>query len=293
MTNFSGSITALITPFRNGAIDEKTYQDLVIRQIDAGTHGLVPGGTTGESATITHEEHKRLIELCVEAAAGRVPVIAGAGSNATAESIELARFAQEAGADALLTTTGYYNKPSQAGLIAHFTEIHNATNLPIILYNVPGRTAVNYTVETIASLSRLERIVGLKDATADLARVPLQRLASGEDFVQLSGEDMTAVGFNAMGGRGCIGVTANVAPDLCAKMQETSLNGDLEAAIALQDRLAPLHDVIFADTSPGPVKYAMSLMGLCSDELRLPLVGPSNAVKQKVRQVLEGLALID
>ena len=292
MTKFSGSITALITPFRNGEVDEDAFQSLVNRQIEAGTTGLVPGGTTGESATITHPEHKRLIELCVEAAAGRVPVIAGAGSNATAESIELARFAEEAGADALLTVTGYYNKPSQRGLIAHFTEVHDATGLPIILYNVPGRTAVNYAVETIGALSKLDRIVGVKDATGDLARVALQRLASGPDFIQLSGEDMTAVGFNAMGGHGCIGVTANVAPDLCAEMQKASLAGDFDKAVALQDRLAPLHDVIFADTSPGPVKYAMSLMGLCSDELRLPLVTPPDTVKKRVREVLTGLALI-
>ena len=292
MTKFSGSITALVTPFRGGEIDEDAFQKLVNRQIEAGTSALVPAGTTGESATITHDEHKRLIKLCVEAAGGRAPVIAGAGSNATAESIELARFAEEAGADALLTVTGYYNKPSQAGLIAHFTEVHDATGLPIILYNVPGRTAVNYSVETIGALSKLDRIVGVKDATGDLARVALQRLASGPDFIQLSGEDMTAVGFNAMGGHGCIGVTANVAPDLCAEMQKASLAGDFEKAVALQDRLAPLHDVIFADTSPGPVKYAMSLMGLISDELRLPLVSPPDAVKKRVREVLTGLALI-
>ncbi len=292
MTQISGSITALATPFRRGEIDEETYRALVERQIGAGTHALVPAGTTGESATISHAEHKRLIELCVETAAGRAPVIAGAGSNATAESIELALFAQEAGADALLTVTGYYNKPSQAGLIAHFTALHDATNLPIVLYNVPGRTVASLSVDTIAALSRLERIVGVKDATGDLARVALQRLASGEDFIQLSGEDMTAVGFNAMGGRGCIGVTANVAPDLCAKMQEACLVGDYPSAVALQDRLAPLHDVLFADTSPGPVKYAMSLMGLCADELRLPLAGPPEPVKQRVREVLEGLGLI-
>ncbi|MEL7492069.1 MAG: 4-hydroxy-tetrahydrodipicolinate synthase [Pseudomonadota bacterium] len=292
MTKFSGSITALVTPFRDGAIDADTYQALINRQIEAGTSGLVPGGTTGESATLSHAEHKRLIELCVEAAAGRAPVIAGAGSNATAESIELAKFAEDAGADALLTVTGYYNKPSQAGLIAHFTALHNATRLPIILYNVPGRTVANLSVETIAVLSKLERIVGLKDATGDLARVALQRLAAGAEFIQLSGEDMTAVGFNAMGGAGCIGVTANVAPDLCAQMQAASLGGDLAGAVALQDKLAPLHDAIFADTSPGPVKYAMSLMGLCTDEVRLPLVPPPDAVKARVRKVLEDLALV-
>ncbi len=292
MTKFSGSITALVTPFRGGAVDADTYQTLINRQIEAGTSGLVPGGTTGESATLSHAEHKRLIELCVEAAAGRAPVIAGAGSNATAESIELAKFAEDAGADALLTVTGYYNKPSQAGLIAHFTALHDATRLPIILYNVPGRTVANLSVETIAALSKLERIVGLKDATGDLARVALQRLAAGAEFIQLSGEDMTAVGFNAMGGAGCIGVTANVAPDLCAQMQDASLSGDLARAVALQDKLAPLHDAIFADTSPGPVKYAMSLMGLCTDEVRLPLVPPPDAVKARVLKVLEDLALV-
>ncbi|MBI1366226.1 MAG: 4-hydroxy-tetrahydrodipicolinate synthase [Alphaproteobacteria bacterium] len=292
MHNIRGYITALITPFKNGAVDEKTYQMLVDRQIRAGIHGVVPVGTTGESATLTHEEHRRVVALCVEAAAGRVPVIAGAGSNSTAEAIELARFAEEAGADAILAVTGYYNKPSQAGLIAHFKALHDATGLPIILYNVPGRVVANLSVETIAALSKLPRVIGVKDATGDLARVALQRLASGPDFIQLSGEDMTAVGFNAMGGRGCIGVTANAAPELCAKLQESTLHHDAAGALALQDRLAPLHDVIFRDTSPGPIKYAMSLMGLCSAELRLPLVEPPDAVKQRVREVLEGLGLI-
>lgn len=293
MKKIQGCITALVTPMRDGAVDEDAFQRLVERQIAAGVHGVVPVGTTGESATLSHAEHRRVISLCVEVVAGRVPVIAGAGSNATAEALALARFAEEAGADALLTVTGYYNKPSQAGLIAHFTALHDATALPIILYNVPGRTVANLSVETIATLSRLPRIVGVKDATGDLARVALQRLASGEDFILLSGEDMTAVGFNAMGGRGCIGVTANVAPELCAQMQNACLEGDYATALALQDRLAPLHDALFRDTSPGPVKYAMSLLGLCSDELRLPLVSPPEPVKQKVREALAGLGLID
>lgn len=292
MNTLQGSITALVTPFRDNALDAEAFQRLVERQIEAGTNGLVPAGTTGESATLTHPEHRKVIELCVEAAAGRVPVIAGAGSNATAEAIELARFAEAAGADAILTVTGYYNKPTQAGLIAHFTALHDAVGLPIVLYNVPGRTSSNLAVETIAALSKLPRIVGVKDATGDLARVALQRVASGPDFIQLSGEDMTAVGFNAMGGRGCIGVTANVAPDLCAQMQGASLVGDLAAAVAIQDRLAPLHDVLFKETSPAPVKYAMSLLGLCAPELRLPMVEPSAPVKQKVREVLEGLGLL-
>lgn len=292
MTRIQGCITALVTPFRNGAVDEKCFQGLVERQIAAGVHGVVPVGTTGESATLSHAEHKRVIELCVEAAAGRVPVIAGAGSNSTAEAVEIARFAEEAGADALLTVTGYYNKPSQAGLIAHFTALHEATRLPIVVYNVPGRTVANLSVETLGALSKLPRIAGVKDATGDLARVALQRLACGPDFIQLSGEDMTAVGFNAMGGRGCIGVTSNIAPDLCAKMQTACLNGDYAAALALQDRLAPLHDAIFRDTSPGPVKYAMSLLGLMSADLRLPLVAPPEPVKQRLREVLESLGLL-
>lgn len=287
-----GSLTALVTPFRDGAVDEKTFQALVDRQIKAGAAGVCPAGTTGESATLTHEEHRRLIVLTVEAAAGRAPVIAGAGSNSTAEAIELARFAQSAGADAILSVTGYYNKPTQAGLVAHFTALHEATELPIILYNVPGRTVANLSVETVGALSRLPRIIGIKDATGDLARVALQRLASGPDFIQLSGEDMTAVGFNAMGGVGCIGVTANVAPELVAKMQAASLAGDLAAARALQDRLAPLHDAIFLETSPGPVKCAMAMLGLMREEVRLPLVGPSEATRARVRSALVALGLL-
>ncbi len=293
MKTLNGSMTALVTPFLNGEVAEDVFQRLVDRQIRAGTDAIVPAGTTGESATLTHEEHRRVIALAVEASSGRVPVIAGAGSNATAEAIELARFAEQAGADALLSVTGYYNKPTQAGLIAHFTALHEATRLPIILYNVPGRTVANLSVETVSVLSRLPRIVGVKDATGDLARVALQRLASGADFIQLSGEDMTAVGFNAMGGKGCISVTSNVAPDLCARMQAASLAGDLAEAVRLQDLLAPLHDVLFAETSPGPAKYAMSLMGLLRDEVRLPLVPPGDATKARIRAVLQRLGLID
>ncbi|MEO0880280.1 MAG: 4-hydroxy-tetrahydrodipicolinate synthase [Pseudomonadota bacterium] len=292
MVNLGGSITALVTPFRDGSVDEDTFQQLVNRQIEAGARGLVPAGTTGESATLSHDEHKRVIRLCVEAADGRAPVIAGAGSNATAESIELAAYAAEAGADALLTVTGYYNKPSQAGLRAHFEALHEATSLPIILYNVPGRTVANLSVETLGALARLDRVIGVKDATGDLARVALQRRACGSDFIQLSGEDMTAVGFNAMGGAGCIGVTANVAPALCAAMQAACADGAYDRAVEIQDRLAPLHDVLFADTSPGPVKYALSLMGLCAPDLRLPLAPPGEAVQRRIRAVLEDLALI-
>lgn len=291
-TEIQGSIPALATPFLRGEVDAGAFQKLVDRQVRAGSHCVSPAGTTGESATLSHAEHRRVVELCIEAVAGRVPVIAGAGSNSTAEAISLARFAEGAGADGVLAVTGYYNKPSQAGLIAHFTALHDATGLPIILYNVPGRTIANLSVETLGALAKLPRVVGIKDATGDLARVPMQRIACGENFIQLSGEDMTAVGFNAMGGRGCISVTANLAPELCARQQEATLAGDYATALPIQQKLAPLHEALFRDTSPGPLKYAMSLMGLCSDELRLPLVGPPEPLKKKVREVLEGLGLI-
>ena len=292
MTQFKGSITALVTPFKNGAIDERAFQDLVERQIAAGTDGLVPVGTTGESATLSDEEHERVITLCVEVAGGRVPVIGGAGSNETAYATSMAQRVQKIGVDAILAVTGYYNRPSQAGLVAHYTALHNATDVPIILYNIPARTVVGLSRETMGILSKLPRIVGVKDATGDLARVALQRRECAPGFIQLSGEDMTAVGFNAMGGVGCISVSSNVAPDLCAQMQEACLNDDYDTARALQDRLTPLHDSLFSDASPGPVKYAMSLMGLCSDELRLPMVEPNDASKAKVRAALEELGLI-
>lgn len=292
MTEISGSITALVTPFRNGAVDAERFQRLVERQIDAGARGLVPVGTTGESATLSHDEHGEVVQLCVKTAAGRVPVIAGAGSNSTREAIDLARDAEKAGADALLAVAGYYNKPNQAGLIAHFTALHNAVGLPIFIYNIPSRTVVDVSIETMAELAKLPRIAGVKDATGDLGRVARQRIACGANFIQLSGEDITAVGFNAMGGRGCISVTSNVVPDLCADMQEACLNGNYAKAQALQDRLAPLHVALFSDASPGPVKYAMSLLGLCADETRLPMTPPGDASKKRVRVALEGLGLL-
>ena len=292
MLKFEGSLTALVTPFRNGALDEKALATLVERQIAAGTSGVVVAGSTGESATLSGEEHERAVRLCAEAASGRIPVVAGVGSNDTARSIALAMAAERAGADALLATTGYYNKPSQAGLTAHFKALHEATRLPIVLYNVPGRTIANLSVETIAGLSKLPRIAALKDATGDLARVALQRLASGAGFTLLSGEDMTAVGFNAMGGLGCISVAANVPPEAYAQLQAATLKGDWPAALALQDRLTPLNEVLFRDVNPGPVKYALSLMGLCTEEVRLPLVPPPATVKEEVRLVLAGLGLI-
>lgn len=289
MHEILGSITALITPFRAGKIDDDAFQQLVNRQIEAGTHGLVPVGTTGESATVSDGEHERTIRLCVEAAAGRVPVIAGTGSNDTVYAISMAQRVAGFGADAILAVTGYYNRPSQPGLLAHFTALHDAVELPIVVYNIPARTVVGLTVETLATLATLPRIIGVKDATGDLARVALQRLACGEEFIQLSGEDMTAVGFNAMGGRGCISVASNVAPSLCAKMQSASLAGDYDGARAIQDKLAPLHDALFSDASPGPVKYALSLLGLCTPDVRLPMVEPSEEAKAKVRAALDGL----
>jgi len=293
MKQFKGSITALVTPFKDGLIDEDAFQNLVNRQIEAGTHGLVPVGTTGESATLDDDEHERVVRLCIEAAGARVPVIAGAGSNDTAYAISMAKRVQEFGADAILAVTGYYNRPNQAGLIAHYEALHEATDLPIIIYNIPARTAVNISDETLAHLSRLPRIAGVKDATGDLARVALQRRYCDEDFVQLSGEDMTAVGFNAMGGQGCISVASNVAPALCAEQQNATLAGDYEGALALQDKLAPLHDALFSDASPGPTKYALSLLGLCTEDVRLPMTPSGDSAKTKVRAALKELGLID
>lgn len=293
MKRIQGSITALVTPFRDGKIDEDAFVGLVERQIAEGTHGLVPVGTTGESATLTDGEHERIIELCVETAKGRVPIVAGAGANDTAYAISIAQRAQKLGADALLAVTGYYNRPSQSGIIAHYNALHEATELPIYVYNIPARTSVNIGVDSLATLSRLPRIAGVKDATGDLARAALQRTHCESGFVQLSGEDMTAVGYNAMGGRGCISVASNVAPALCAGMQTATLNGDFEAALKIQDQLVPLHDALFSDASPGPTKYALSLLGLCTEEVRLPLVPASDAAKAKVRTAMMGLGLID
>lgn len=277
---FSGSITALITPFRDGKVDEAAFQALVDWQIGEGTHGLVPCGTTGEASMLTHDEHRRVVELCVEAAAGRVPVIAGAGSNYTDRGVELAKDLKNVGADALLVVAPYYVKPNQEGLYRHFRAIHDATDLPMVLYNIPGRCAVDVSVECMARLhADLERFVAIKDATGDLARVAAQRDALGKDFCQLSGEDMTALAYNAMGGRGCISVTANVAPGLCAEMQEATLAGDMARALEVHDRLVPLHAALFADASPGPVKFAASLLGLCSGELRLPMTPPDREIQ--------------
>jgi len=279
---FKGSNVALITPFKNGELDLDTLKKLVEWHVGEGTHGLVPVGTTGESPTLTHDEHDKVVEEVVRAAAGGLPVIAGAGSNNTLESIRLAQSAEKAGADAVLVVTPYYNKPTQRGLVAHYTSIHDSTNIPIIIYNIPGRSVVDMTPETMGELAKLKRIVGVKDATGDLARVPLTRLTCGTDFIQLSGEDATALGYNAHGGLGMISVTANVAPKLCAKMQEATLKGDFAKALEITDQLMPLHKAIF--TEPGLVgaKYAMSKLDLCSDEVRSPLVGLTDETKAMI-----------
>ncbi len=292
MPPFKGSITALITPFKDGKVDEPALQRLVEWQIDQGTHGLVPCGTTGELPTLTHDEHRRVVELCVEAAAGRVPVIAGTGSNSTAEAVELTRHAKSAGADGVLVVTPYYNKPTQEGLYLHFKAINDCTDVPIVIYNIPGRSVIDMSVETMARLFKLANIIGLKDATANMARVSLQRAALGTEFIQLSGEDATALGFMAHGGQGCISVTANVAPALCADFQLACLAGNFHLALQLQDRLMPLHDALFVESNPGPVKHAASKLGLCSSDTRLPLAPLAPASRKKVEDALSAVGLV-
>jgi 4-hydroxy-tetrahydrodipicolinate synthase len=290
---FRGSYTALITPFKSGAVDERAFQKLVDWQVAEGTHGLVPVGTTGESPTLSHDEHKRVIELCVEAARKRVPVIAGAGSNSTDEAIDLTRYAKKIGADATLHSTGYYNKPTQEGLYRHFKAISDAVDLPIFLYNVPVRTIVDISVAMMARCSELKNVVGVNDATANVARVTQQRLACGKEFIQLSGEDATVLGFMAHGGHGCISVTANVAPRLCADFQNACAKGDYTTALGLQDRLMALHDALFVETNPGPVKYAAFRLGLLdTPECRLPLAPIAEASKKAVDEALARTGLL-
>jgi 4-hydroxy-tetrahydrodipicolinate synthase len=289
---FKGSFVALITPFRNGQVDERAFKKLVEWQIRQGTHGLVPCGTTGESPTLSHEEHQAVIEICVAAAKGRVPVMAGTGSNSTDEAISLTKHAEQVGCDAALVVTPYYNKPSQEGLYRHYAAIAKSVKIPIFIYNIPGRCAVDMSVETMGRLARIKNIVGVKDATGDLTRPGLQRLACGPGFVQLDGDDGTALAFNATGGVGCISVTGNIAPKLVSKMQVASLKGDTRTALKLQDKLMPLHKALFAETSPGPVKYAASLLGICTDEVRLPLGPITDATKEKVRAALKGAGLL-
>lgn len=290
---FKGSMTALITPFRNGALDEAAFTRIIEWQIGEGTHGLVPVGTTGESPTLDHEEHKRVIELSVQAAKKRVPVIAGTGSNSTQEAVELSRYAEEVGADGVLVVTPYYNKPSQEGLYRHFKAINDAINIPIIIYNIPGRSIVDMSVQTMARCYELKNIVGVKDATCNLARPSQTRALLGPDFCQLSGEDGTALAFMAHGGAGCISVASNVAPRLCSQFQEACMAGDFKRALMLQDQLLPLHEVLFIETNPSPVKYAVSRLGFCTPEVRLPMVPVSDATRKAVDDVLMNLGLID
>lgn len=288
-----GSLTALVTPFRDGKIDEDCLRALVDWQIAEGSHGLVPVGTTGESPTLSHDGHERVIDITVEQAAGRVPVIAGAGSNNTVEGVRLMRHAEKAGADVALVVTPYYNKPTQAGMIAHFRALHDCCDLPIIIYNIPGRSVIDMSPETMGELAKLPRIIGVKDATGDVTRVSKQRAACGADFIQLSGEDASALGFNAHGGVGCISVTANVAPRLCAEFQEASLAGDQARALELQDLLMPLHTALFLEPGVAGAKHGLSLLGRCPDEVRLPLVPVTEPVAARIRAAMVHAGLIN
>ena len=289
---FRGSMTALVSPFKNGAVDEAAYAQLIERQIAAGTHGLVPVGTTGETPTLTPDERKRLIALCVEVAAGRVPVIAGTGANATASSIEMQAFAKTVGADAGLIVAPYYNKPSQEGVVAHYRAIAEAVALPIFVYNIPGRSIVDIGVDAMIELARHPNVIGVKDATGDIQRVTQYRLAIGDAFVQLSGEDASALGYNVHGGIGAISVTSNVAPELCARFQTACLEGRWDDARALNDKLQPLHEALFSAPSPAPAKYALSLLGLCEPEVRLPLIECPGGVQNKVRNAMSGCGIL-
>ena len=286
-----GSIPALITPMKDGKVDETAFRKLVNWQIAEGSSGLVPCGTTGESPTLSHDEHRRVIEICVEEARGRVPVIAGTGSNATDEAIALTRHAKAVGCDAVLSVTGYYNKPSQEGQYRHFMAVAEAVDIPILLYNIPGRAIVEISVETMARLSKHKNIIGVKDATANLMRPSRERLACGPDWLLISGEDGTAMGYNAHGGSGCISVTANVAPRLCAEFQAATLAGDFAKAREYQDRLMPLHDAMFCEPSPAPAKYGASLLGLCTPDVRLPLVEATDAARALVKSAMQKAGL--
>jgi 4-hydroxy-tetrahydrodipicolinate synthase len=290
---FKGSITALITPFKNGLVDEEALRRLVEWQISEGTHGLVPTGTTGESPTLNFDEHKRVIEITVETARGRVPVIAGTGSNATDEAIDLSTYAEKIGADGILIVNPYYNKPTQEGLYLHFKAINDKVGIPIVIYNIPGRTNVDMSVATMARIFELKNVVGVKDATANLARVSQQRAAMGPEFIQLSGEDATALGFMAHGGHGCISVTANVAPRLCAEFQAACLKGDYAGALKHHDKLMPLHTALFIETNPAPAKYALSLLGKCSETVRLPMVPLAEKTRVAVREAMVHAGLIN
>jgi dihydrodipicolinate synthase len=285
--SFKGSIPALITPMKDGAVDETAFRKLVRWQIAQGSSGLVPCGTTGESPTLSHEEHMRVIDICLEETDGRVPVIAGAGSNSTAEAISLTKHAKAMGADAVLSVTGYYNKPSQEGIYRHYAAIAEAVDIPIILYNIPARAIVGIDVETMGRLAKIPNIIGVKDATANLARVLRERIACGPDWVQLSGEDGTALAYMAQGAQGVISVTANIAPKLCADFQKACAEKRWDDALALQTKLMPLHDAMFCEPSPAPVKYAASVLGICNDEVRLPMMAATETARAKVRAAME------
>ncbi|MEM9062796.1 MAG: 4-hydroxy-tetrahydrodipicolinate synthase [Pseudomonadota bacterium] len=288
-----GSMPALVTPFKNGEVDEATLRELVDWQIAEGSNGLVPVGTTGESPTLSHAEHERVVEIVIEQAAGRVPVIAGAGSNNTAEAISLMQHAHKAGADAALVVTPYYNKPTQEGLYQHYKALHDCCELPIIIYNIPPRSVIDMLPETMGRLAQLPRIIGVKDATADLTRVSAQRITCGKDFIQVSGEDPTAHGFNAQGGTGCISVTANVAPRLCSELQAACAAGDYGKALEIQDRLMPLHQAVFTEPGLAGAKAGLSILGKCSDEIRLPLMPVTDATREKVRSAMVHAGLIN
>jgi len=292
-TSFRGSFTALVTPFNNGSLDEKAFRSLVDWQIAEGTHGLVPVGTTGESPTLSHVEHNQAVEWCIDQAKGRVPVVAGTGSNSTREAIELSQHAEKAGADAVLVVTPYYNKPTQEGLYQHFKAINDAIGIPIIIYNIPARSVIDMSVDTMTRLFELKNIAGVKDATANVLRVSQQRAAMGEGFNQLSGEDGTCIGFMAHGGHGCISVTSNVAPRLCSEFQEACLKGDYHAALELQDKLLPLHIALFIETNPSPAKYALSVLGKCAETVRLPMVPLADKTKTAVRDAMVHAGLIN
>jgi 4-hydroxy-tetrahydrodipicolinate synthase len=292
-SNFRGSFTALATPFKNGSIDEGAFRALVNWQIEEGTHGLVPVGTTGESPTLSHEEHHRVVEWCIAEAKGRVPVVAGAGSNSTQEAVDLSRHAEKAGASGVLVVTPYYNKPTQEGLYQHFKAVNDAIGIPIIIYNIPARSVIDMSVDTMKRLYELKNITGVKDATANVVRASQQRAALGHEFNQLSGEDATALGFMAHGGHGCISVTSNVAPRLCSEFQKACLAGDFKTALALHDKLMPLHTNLFIETNPSPTKYALSLLGKCSDAVRLPMVPLSDSSKAAVRAAMVHAGLLN
>ena len=289
---FTGSIPALVTPFTNGEVDKKALKELVEWHIAEGSSGIVPVGTTGETPTLSHEEHREVVRICVETAAGRIPVIAGAGSNSTREATSLTQFAQDIGADAALVVTPYYNKPTQRGLLAHYEAILESTDIPIVIYNIPGRSIVDMSPETMGALAQHKNIIGVKDATGDVSRVSHQRATCGAGFCQLSGEDASALGFNAHGGVGCISVTANVAPKLCAQFQAATLTGDYVSALAIQDKLLPLHTALFVEPGVAGAKYALSLLGKCNEDVRRPLTTLLDETKAQIKAAMEFAGLL-